>query len=196
MFEKKKLSFANKKIFGYSFKNTLDNCFFRVSKMLFSGKIEPNGMIDKSQADAFKLSELWSYIYYLYYYNNSDIEEFKLMKTAKTGLADAVMFYNVVKTVVNREYYDLISSNDELHIFNPLSLIKFINYIIVAHKDELVNPVFDYLQILINDKILTNMNGIKLVTGKNSSSIFDIVNSKNTKAHNAANIKIGFISDK
>ena len=189
MYEKSKLSFKNKAIFGYNFKNSIDECFCRVSKMLFSGKINPDGMISEERSDAFRKSELWSYIYYIYHYNNSDVDEFKAMKTKKTGLASAIMFYNVVNTVSERESYDLSSSFDEAKPFSTLTLIKFLNYIIIDNENELVNPIFDYLKVMMDKKILTNMEGIKLVTNKNGQNgKFDILMGNAVKN---ANVKIG-----
>jgi hypothetical protein len=175
MFEKQKLQFSNKSVFGYAFKNNIDDCFCKTSKMLFAGKINPDGTVDESRADTFKKSELWSYIYYMYYYNNSDLDEFKAMRTKKTGQANAILFYDVVKTVVDRRTVDINSAHEQsVKPLNTLYLIKFINNIIADSGDELVNPVIDYLKMLLSKKALLNLKGIKLVTGSQSGK-FEIV---------------------
>ncbi len=183
MFIKKKIAFSDKKVFGYDFKTNIESCFCKTSKMLFSGKINHDGTIDEMRSDSFSKTELWSYIYYLYYYNNSDIEEFIAMKTKEK--ADAVKFYNVVASVSNGQTIDI-----NINFIGPLTskmLITFINRIITNYpNDELVNPMFDYLKILSQKHILTKLSGIKLITGKDKGE-FEIVEGD---AVNNANIKI------
>ena len=183
MFIKKKISFSNKNIFGYNFKTNIEYCFCKTSKMLFSGKINHDGTIDEMRSDAFTKTELWSYIYYLYYYNNSDIDEFIAMKTENK--ADAMKFYNVVATVSTGNTVDI--NKNTIGILTPKLLITFINRIIVNYPDDdIVNPIFDYLKILSKKQILTKLSGIKLMTGKTQGE-FEVVQGN---AVNNANIKI------
>lgn len=184
MFDKKLISFSTKSIFGYTFKNSIDECFCKTSKMLFAGKINPDGTIDPAQSDAFKKSELWSYIYYIYYYNNNDIDEFKAMKSKKDGKADAVAFYNVVATIGKHALTSISSKSPET--LDTKTLIAFINAVIVNNEEDLVNPIFDYLKVITEKKVLMNLEGIKLVTGKNAST-FEIVHGQAAKN---ANIKV------
>lgn len=185
MFDKKKISFKTKTVFGYNFKNSIDQCFCVTSKMLFSGKINYDGTIDPSQADAFKKSELWSYIYYMYYYNNVDIEEFIAMK--REDKADAVSFYNVVTAVAKTYTANISESALPAPPIDALSLINFINKIIVVNGDDLVNPIFDYLKVITERKVMDNFKGIKLITG---DKVQDIQVMRGPQAKNA-NIKIG-----
>jgi hypothetical protein len=136
--------------------------------MLFAGKLHTDGMIDPSQSDAFKKSELWSYIYYLYYYNNSDIEEFKGMKNPENGKADAVMFYNVVNAVANYQIDNITTSKQETVPFTNITLITFINRVLAAHveTDDIINPIFDYLKVITQKHVFPTMEGIKIVTGR------------------------------
>lgn len=163
MFDKKKISFRTKTVFGYNFKNSIDQCFCVTSKMLFSGKINHDGTIDPAQSDAFKKSELWSYIYYLYYYNNVDIEEFIAMK--KEDKADAVAFYNVILAVAKTYASNISKSSLPAPPIDSLSLINFINKIIVVNGEDLVNPIFDYLKVITERKVMDNFKGIKFIMG-------------------------------
>jgi hypothetical protein len=181
MFEKKEINFGSKKYFG-NFKNNLDTCFCKTSKMLFSGKLNMDGTIDEDKVDTFTRADLWSYIYYIYYYNNSDVQEFKLMKTKKTGLANATFFYTIVTSVVHR------TSEPKLEALKSQDLIKFINYIIEYNQDQLVNPIFDYLKVLQDKRMIRNLEGFKLITG-NSSGEIKVVNANSPNA----NIKIGLV---
>jgi hypothetical protein len=181
MFVKQKLSFKNKSIFGLTFKNTIDDCFFKVAKMLFSGKINIDGTISIERVDSFGKSELWAYIYYLYYYNNSDVDMFISMKDDKNK-ASAILFYNVIKNAnVQSENTPTITS---------LLLIQFINYVLETDKSDIVNPIFDYLRVLLDRKITTNMKGFELITGTGANSNkFEIVHGNAVKD---ANIKVSF----
>jgi len=183
MFVKKKIAFADKKIFGYNFKPNIDYCFCKTSKMLFAGKVNYDGTIDETKSDTFSKSELWSYIYYLYYYNNSDVDEFIAMKS--NNKADAIKFYNIIASVSTGQTVDI--SINPIGILTTKLLITFINRILTNYSDdEIVNPMFDYLKILSQKHILTKLSGIKLVTGKESGE-FEVVQGN---AINNANIKI------
>lgn len=172
MFEKKKTAFSDKTVFGYNFKATIDECFCKVSKMLFMNKINTDGTIDESKADICKKSELWSYIYYLYHYNSSDIDEFKAMKVKDK--ANAVAFYNMVRSIIDQHEFDLVTSINKKPI-TVLNLIKFINYVIVNYSElekdkDLVNPIIDYLKVMMTKQhIPPHMPSIKFVTGDKNS---------------------------
>jgi len=177
-FVKQKLAFNNKTIFGLNFKNSIEDSFCKTSKMFFTGKINLDGRIYEQQPDAFKKSELWAYIYYLYYYNNSDVDIFRRMKS-QNNQANAILFYNTVKnTNIEEETVPQITT---------LQLIQFIN--MVLDQEDIINPMFDYLHVLLDRKVIPNLSGFELKTGKNSNN-FEIVpvNSKN------ANIKVSFRS--
>jgi hypothetical protein len=182
MFIKKKLAFSDKKVFGYNFRTSIEYCFTKTAKMLFAGKVNYDGTIDETKSDTFTLTELWAYIYYLYYYNNSDLDEFKAMKSKDTGKADAINFYNVVASVSTGQPVDIrLGSHLTL---NSKLLISFINKIILTYNDDLVNPMFDYLKVLSQKHIITKLSGIKLVTGQTNGEFEVVQNTKN------ANIKI------
>lgn len=192
MFKKHKVAFTNKTIFGHMFKNNIEDCFCKLSKMLFSGKIESDGTIDPSKSDAFSASELWSYVYYLYYYNKSDIDEFAAMKSKKTGRASAAQFYELVKSVTDGAAYSLASSPSPQPI-NKAGLISFLNSMIRQYGEDLVNPVFDYLRVLIEKPHLMNLKGIKLVTGKSGEANVQFVT--DPKQVEKANIKVSLIQN-
>lgn len=186
MFKKQKLSFKNKDIFG-KFKPTINNCFCIVSKMLFSNKINIDGKIDFN-AQLTK-EELWSYIYYLFYNNHTNVQLFKDMKNAK-GKANAELFYEAVLSRLENKNSE-IPANGSVALryaqkLDNATLIFFINTILDELKDELVNPVIDYITILLNKKIIPKLSNISINLGKTNSQISS--NSKNS------NIKIKVVS--
>lgn len=173
MFEKQRIAFSRKEIFGLKFKPTIDICFCTVSKMLFNGKINTDGTIDINQAVNLKKDELWSYIYYLYFYNHTNVTVFESMKNKENGKASAEQFYAAVVSMAEDE---LETSNTNANTqpakpFDPTTLIIFINEVIEEFGKELINPIFDYLGILLKKNVLTRLSGITIKTNENSNTI-------------------------
>ena len=179
MFLKHKVAFTNKDIFGPKFVPAVEACFCVISKMLFSGKVETNGTLDLTKEVMLSKQELWSYIYYLFYHNHTSIRVFKSMKNPKDGKASADRFYDAV-----------IGYNDVAKPIDITTLILFINKLILTHE-ELINPVFDYLQLIINKKITTKISGVTMLTGKDGKTGFKIVTDPKEIAD--ANVKVSII---
>lgn len=182
-FEKQEVSFKDKNVFG-TFKGDIDSCFCVVSRMLFTGLLETNGTISQEKAGLLKKSDAWSYIYYLYYYNSSDIPVFTDMKEKKKGKANAVLFRRSVLDKLNQN--GLLT--DRPRVIKPVELAAFINIVIKEEAEYIVSPIFDYLKMLLDTKVINNMQGIKIVTG-NSSAEARFVSGQAAKN---ANIKISF----
>jgi hypothetical protein len=119
---KERIKFKNQKVFGRLFDPFIDSAISFVGKMYIAGKIDNTGkIIDAS------LSQLWSYVYYLYYYNKTH-EPFDKMKTLTGNHASARNFYKIV-----HEYTSTSGKIDET------ILKKFIN--IIVSKYDLNNPI-------------------------------------------------------
>lgn len=182
MYEKAKLAFSNTLIFGYHFQTSINSAFDIVSRMLFSNKINMDGSIDMKQNASVSRKELWAYIYYLFYYNSVDIPEFVAMKDAK-GKANAIGFYTVVKKVVDGRVADTIQ---------PITidgLIFFINSIVHKYGDNLVNPVFDYLRVLVRKEVISRVMAIHVSTGDTGAILELVTNADKIKD---ADIKVKF----
>lgn len=199
MFEKKRVAFSRKEIFGNNFKPVIDICFCRVSRMVYDDKFMiPDGTIDITKAAAFKKDELWSYIYYLYYYNQSNVLIFENMKDQENGKASAELFYNTVIAFVDGEKENAVVDESKVAPpFDVSTLIMFINTIIEDFGKELINPIFDYLKLLVNKSMLARISGITLKansgtsgnTGNSYSKIKIVTDEQNVKN---ANVKISF----
>jgi hypothetical protein len=177
MFTKSKLSFKNELIFGKKFKPTADKAFCVVAKMLFFGRINVDGSINLDQAGFLKKGDIWSYIYYLYVYNNTTVEEFVMMRNEK-GKASALNMYTVVKDTVGITF----PSGEEIQPFDINALIHFINVIV---RKDIQNPVVDYLKkIMGNDRAVDAINRFNVETG--SSKVVAVTDPKD------ADIKIRF----
>lgn len=186
MFTKSKLSFKNKAIFEKEFKPTIEKCFCIVSRMLFNNRINVDGSIDIENAGFLKKYQLWSYIYYLYYFNNSSVEEFVRMKNKENNKANASQFYDVVKSIIQNQFIN----SDDIVSFDVNSLVYFINIMIHRYKDNLRNPVIDYLrQILSNKEAVAKLSNFTLVTGENNKNVTLVTNPQNVQN---ANIKVKF----
>jgi hypothetical protein len=191
-FRKQKLTFGSHDIFGRNYKNNLTYAFNQVSKMLFNNKANVDGSIGLEQTGNFTKAELWGYIYYLFYYNSSNIDEFKNMKS-KNGKANAELFYSVVKSFAISQLYNLrqdeTAKPGEIQSIDINDLIFFINNIVHKYGEELVSPIFDYLQLLVKKDVSTKLKGIKIRTGLEGSNVKIVVDEKEVEN---ANIKISF----
>lgn len=174
MFEKKRIAFSRKEIFGTKFKSSIDDCFCVVSKMLFNDKINLDGTIDITQAANLKKEELWSYIYYLYFYNHTNVTIFTSMTNPDNGKASAEKFYSAVISLTEdeNETTDTNSNTNSKPVksFDVTTLIIFVNEVIEEFGKELVNPIFDYLSVLMKKNVLTRLSGITIKTGDNAST--------------------------
>jgi hypothetical protein len=175
MYTKQRIAFSKKELFGNHFKPGMDACFCRVSRLVFEGKIMPDGMIDAANIRGLGKDDLWSYIYYLFFYNNTNIPVFTSMVNQDNGKASAPLFYQAV----------FQTENTPLNADVP-TLIIFINSTIEKYGAELVNPIFDYLKVILNTKnIASKISGISVIA-RNSG--FEIVTDPQ-KIQNA-NVKI------
>ena len=186
MFKKSKLTFKNSAVFEKRFKPFIDTVFCVVSKMMFFDRINVDGTVNPEQAGYLNKYELWSYIYYLFYYNNSTVGEFMEMKDTKTGKANAFKMYTVVKEVVDNQFVD----GEDIVPFDVNTLIYFINIVTQKYGPDLRNPIVDYLQkILASKEAMTSINKFSIVTGQKDGNIVVVSNPSNIEN---ANIKIGF----
>lgn len=168
MFIKAKLSFKNKTVFESDFQPNVDRAFCIVSKMLFNNRINVDGSINVEQAAMLRKYELWSYIYYLYYHNNSIIDEFQEMQEPSSGKASAVRFYKVVRETVQNPLLE----KDSFQPLDPNTLIYFINILVHKYGQDMMNPVVVYLQqLLTNKEAIAKLKTITLVTGRPEKNV-------------------------
>jgi len=185
MYKKLKLSFKNKDVFDSKFKPNLDTCFCIVSKLLLSGVINPDGSIQMEKAVSLKKHELWSYIYYLFYYNNKTIPEFIKMKIVRTEKASAVLFYESVQDATNSK----VNSRDTMPALDINVLVYFINKMIHQYEDNLINPVIDTLKQIIKKEIIPNFGSFSIKTGNSGENVKILTNPEDIKN---ANVKVRF----
>lgn len=165
MFIKEDISFQTKEIF-YGFKPLINECFCIVSSMLFNEIINPDGTIDFNRKVSVK--ELWSYIYYIYFYNNRHIPEFISMTNKKTNKASAKRFFEVVKLSVDLPDAKTLSSE---------SLVLFIDRMIHTKKKEIMIPIVIYLQKILDRSIIPAQT-ISFKKVKNSNTNVEIITEK------------------
>ena len=165
LFKKKAVSFSTQEVFDVGFKPDVEASFCTVSKLLFRNVINIDGSIDMEQMVNVRKRELWSYIYYLYQYNNGTLPEFVAMKNPSTGRADGMLFYQAV-------YGDDSNSNSTGAIANSkitrklgtdiARLVYFINKLVHTYKDDMMNPVIDYLKQLMKKEVFAKLSEIKV----------------------------------
>lgn len=182
MFQKQKVSFNSKEVFDSKFKANIDTCFCVVSKLLFNNIINIDGSIDIDKAILLKKFQLWSYIYYLYFFNNKVIPEFIAMKTAKNDKASAILFYDTVMKTVNEK--NIQNAKAKVIPFDINTLIYFINIIIHKYEHNMTNPVIDYLNKILEKQIIPSLGSISIRTGTNSGNVKIITNPQNVSNSN------------
>lgn len=186
-FEKSRLSFKNKVVFESDFSPNVNRCFCVVAKMLFNNRINVDGTIDVDQAAFLRKYEVWSYIYYLYYYNNSVVEEFAGMRDPLNGKASAYRMYEQVRLIVRSPYIP----EEGIAPFDVNSLVYFINFMIAKYGLNMMNPVVSYLQQLVSNRsAIQKLESITLVTGRPPYDV-EIVNDPEKIAN--ANVKVRVI---
>lgn len=181
--KKKAVSFTTQEVFDLGFKPDIETCFCIVSKLLFRNVINADGSIDMEQLVNVRKRELWSYIYYLYQYNNGTLPEFMAMKNKSTGKADGLLFYQVV-------YNDGANANTNTNAKMPKKLgndigrlVYFINTVVHTNKDDLINPVIDYLKQLMKKELYTKLSEVKIEMAP--------LNGYSTNT-NKKNVRVGF----
>jgi hypothetical protein len=156
--KKKKISFSTQEVFDVGFKPDVEASFCIVAKMLFRNVINIDGSVDMEQLVNVKKKELWAYIYYLYQYNNSTIPEFIKMKNPLSGRADGQAFHDTV--YIEKEFN---STNFHKTVGTDIvRLVYFINKMVHTYKNDLINPVIDYLKQLMKKEMLTKLSEIKV----------------------------------
>lgn len=189
----KRVPFSNKEIFGSGFKPTMLFCYNIVAKMLFDQIINISGGIDLDRAGSLTRADCWSYIYYLYTYNNSNLPVFIMMKDEK-GKASGELFYNAVKSSINNDdNYNIRNPTRVVTTIDINSLIYFINKIINDNWANISNPIIETLQKLVKKETTPQITNFTIKTRDNNVKL----NSKNVefisgKDANNANIKVRF----
>lgn len=184
--KKQSIAFSRRDVFGTKFMPNADHCFLMVSRMLFANAINPNGTFGMNNAANLRKDDVWSYIYYLYSYNNTILPVFKAMKSPIDGKANAVLFYKAVA-----DFMDDHSNITPPPPIDVTTLMLFTNKIVTENTDTIVNPIFDYLKVLLDTKIIPTINGVEIVAntpdGKpiDTSGMFSL-----TPASNASNSRI------
>ena len=172
------VSFSNFSVFDKRFKNDIEVCTCVVSKMIFAKKVNIDGSIDVSNMPTLRKHELWSYIYYLFYYNHTSIDEFAQMKSKKIGVASAEGFYKTVREVVDNQYVKsmqntLMRETGVENVAVPMdvqTLIYFINIIVHKYGDNLTNPIIDFLKDMFMQRSQAAFNSLSIKTGPNNST--------------------------
>lgn len=183
-FQKKKLAFRNQAVFDRSFSPAVDSCFCVVARLVFEGRINVDGTINVEQAGYLKKGDVWSYIYYLYTYNHTSVEEFVAMKDEK-GKASALRFYEVVKAVVQNQFVPEVA----IVPLDVNTLIYFINLMCQRYGENMQNPVATFLQSMTKRPEVVHLSKLSVVTGQEPGAVNVITNAN--KAKNA-NVKVQF----
>lgn len=175
---KSRLTFGTQAVFE-RFTPAVDAAFCVVSRMMFFDKIEVDGTIREADLSRLRVGELWSYIYYLYYYNSSSVEEFVRMKEGGEGLnkgkASALLFYRSVQKEVSNQFV----GDEDIVPFDVNTLAYFINKVILRYGVNLRNPIVDYLKRIMDSKeAMERIRRFTLVTGRQPGNVVVVTDPK------------------
>lgn len=179
---KSELTFKTTAVFEKNFTPAIDAAFCVVSRMMFFNRIDVDGTIKEADMSKLRVSELWSYIYYLFYYNSSSVEEFVRMKERGQGLnrgkASALLFYRSVQQEVSNQFV----KDDEIVPFDVNTLAFFVNKVVLKYKGLLRNPVVDFLQQIINNKdAVERIRRFSLMTGREPGNVVVVTDPEKVK---------------
>lgn len=188
-FVKQRVSFSThqgKEMFGEHFKSGQQAATQAAAKLLLTDALNTDGTININNIAYLHDYDLWSYIFYLYCYNNEHINEFIQMK-GENGKASAELMYDVVRSRVENTG---LKTHYDLKKMSVPDLIKFVKVIVDKHGTELVNPVVDHYNMLLQANFEEAFKNIDVVvrTGKENAKI--VTNSKDVQNSDIV-IKIG-----
>lgn len=192
VFQKTKtVPFSNKDVYGKQFRPGIKLVFPIVAKMLFDDKINSSGGINADKSDNIDKTELFSYIYYLWYYNKSNIFPFTKMHDGKDK-ASGDLFYNYVqKTIKNDDLYNVTQTKNITQI-DVSGLIYFINKTINENYGKILIPVIDHLQKLLREETQKSVNSVSIKTGITNKDMLYQAKLLNEKNEDNSDIKIKF----
>lgn len=137
-----KINFKRADIFGKEFQPSSTFAFNKVSYMIFNNIINTvhkpamkAGTIDLNVGLSLDKVLLWSYIYYLYTYNN---ETNSIFKSMKRGKANAELFVSRILKYLETDRID------------KMALTIFINKII--NENNLINPIISNIDSIVKNK--------------------------------------------
>lgn len=169
------ITFKKKEIFGNKFipsiKSSLQYTILLLTReiIIVGSSIAKAGTLDFNKGVNLSKTELWSYIYYLYYYNKNTNRVFNSMKKGK---ANAFLFLESILNYVKASKIDKIT------------LVTFINKIINDYK--LLNPLIDNLVNIMNNKeVIPRLSEILIKNG----NVTNNVNSADIKIYVSRAIK-------
>lgn len=171
-FEKHRLSFTShqgKIIFGTHFKSGKKAAIQSAAKMLLSDQLTKKGTIDRNKLTYMEDYDLWSYIYYLYSFNNEHIAEFVQMK-GEDGQASAEKFYDVVKSSIE---HTGLRTQYLIEKLSVIDLVNFIDRVVYKYGDRLKNPVVDHYNQMLAGSYIDFFKNIDIVvrTGRDNARV-------------------------
>jgi hypothetical protein len=181
----KKVNFASKAVFGDNFSPGNQKSVAILGSILDNNLLKTDGTIAIEDIPKWKKSEIWSYIYYLWYHNRTKIEVFKTMTHlhGKKEQASAKTFINGLYAIMDRgtEKNSTLSS-----IFTKERLIYTTNRIVRDNKTisiPILQNIYKKLLNATNAAIPNNIKAQVKINGNRNN------NTNNTKKRQVSNIQ-------
>jgi hypothetical protein len=148
----KNVSFGSKTVFGSRFQPGIKNAIGVVGSLLNTGALRLEGSIDPSDVSKIRKHQIWSYIYYLWYYNRDKIEIFEKMSNyeGKKAKATAKTFLTSFYDMMDKTGLEINSSTQLITIFNKERIVDTLNKILEKYPDISIPVLQKLYKKLIN----------------------------------------------
>ncbi len=194
------ITFKTETIFGKSFKPSLGFAITSVGSLLNDDQLKLDGQLSLELITKITKSEVWGYIYYLWYYNHDKINVFISM-TDNKNKASAENFSSVMKSyIMNYNVIKQTNVNNSGVFFTKERLINAVNHILKDNPNIHI-PILEQLYKRLanatiqnsvksnNANVNTNKPEITLGTieiktnGSDIQTDLDKINKSNIKLH-------------
>jgi hypothetical protein len=165
-----KTNFHDKQIFGQGFQPGLKSCMPGIGTLFQEDILKLDGTINLERMGKVTKTVVWTYIYYLWYYNKETVEVFKKMTddSQKVKKASATLFSVAVKEYIQKQNPDKILS--KARTFSKENLVSFVNDTVKENKDIKIPVLQQLYKKLLNASRNNQSVNIALKKQNNTSN--------------------------
>lgn len=196
------ISFSKQSIFGTSFNPSLKSMNCDVGFLVNNGFIEPTGSISIESVKKINKSQIWNYIFYLWYHNRNNIMLFKEMSTSQgtRTTASPSMFAKHIYDLFDKTSGDI--KKPMMAIFTKQRLVNAIIKVVQENKSikipflkhlysKLIDTDIPMKPIEIQSKqpnVKINLDQVKLITNDKYNAKLSTSNNPNVKVQFGINL--------
>jgi len=193
------ITFSKQSIFGTSFQPSVKSMNCDIGFLVNNGFIEPTGTIYIESLKKINKSQIWNYIFYLWYHNRNNIVFFKEMSTSQ-GAASPSMFAKHIYDLFDKTSGD--SKKPMMAVFTKQRLVNAIIKVVQGNKSikipflkhlysKLIDTDIPMQPIEIQSKqpnVKINLDQVKLITNDKYNAKLSTSNNPNVKVQFGINL--------